>query len=360
MQLILDRQALHRIPETDRNLPKTMEYLRNALKDLSCRVFSPMEGALCAWFDMGAQQTIAFRADADALPVTEQTGLEFASRHPGYMHACGHDGHMAILLELARRLSGAQLDKNVLLVFQPAEETSGGARDLCETGVFSDYRVEAIFGLHLWPGLGKGVVATKPGPMMSRSCEVNVTFTGRTAHIAKSAEGADAMAAAVAFYRSITDFEAALPADCLRLLKFGKMDCGTVRNAVAAKARLEGSLRTFDDGVFDALWNALEHCADEAAAAFGCQVQVQRSAGYPPLCNPEDLYRRISEIVQVQQLEAPSMTTEDFSWYQQYIPGLFFFLGVGETPPLHASTFAFDEAVLAEGVRLFESIAQNF
>ena len=104
MQIIDDRRALHQIPELDRELPGTMAYLRNSLEGLSCRVFSPMEGALCAWFDFGQSSAIAFRADADALPIHEQTGLRFASRYPGKMHACGHDGHMAILLELARRL----------------------------------------------------------------------------------------------------------------------------------------------------------------------------------------------------------------------------------------------------------------
>ena len=128
MQLFEDRQALHRIPELDRALPKTMEYLQNSLSGLKCRVFSPMEGALCAWFDFGAKTAIAFRSDADALPIQEQTKLPYASCHSGRMHACGHDGHMAILLELARRLNEAEnMEHNILLVFQPAEETTGGA-----------------------------------------------------------------------------------------------------------------------------------------------------------------------------------------------------------------------------------------
>ena len=171
MPLQQDRRALHRIPELDRHLPKTMDYLKNALSGLKCQVFSPMEGALCAWFDYGQPSAIAFRSDADALPVEETTKAPYASTHPGQMHACGHDGHMAILLELARRLNGKeQLSHNVLLVFQPAEETTGGARDICRTHVFRDYHVEAIFALHLWPGLEKGVIASRKEEMMSRSC----------------------------------------------------------------------------------------------------------------------------------------------------------------------------------------------
>ena len=125
MDLTQDRRALHRVPELDRQLPQTMEYLAHGLEGLNCRVFSPMEGALAAWFDFGKGTAIAFRADADALPIAERTGADYQSNHPGCMHACGHDGHMAILLELARRLSKKKdLPHNVLLVFQPAEETS--------------------------------------------------------------------------------------------------------------------------------------------------------------------------------------------------------------------------------------------
>jgi len=129
MDLISDRRALHRIPELDRNLPETLDYLRSALEPLPCKVFSPAESALCAFFDFGRDHSLAFRADMDALPVSEATGLPFASCHPGKMHACGHDGHMAIALELARRLARREvLPHNMLLVFQPAEETTGGAQ----------------------------------------------------------------------------------------------------------------------------------------------------------------------------------------------------------------------------------------
>ena len=137
MDLISDRRALHRIPELDRDLPETLGYLRSVLEPLPCLLFSPAKSALCAFFDFGQDHSLAFRADMDALPVAEETGLPFASCHLGRMHACGHDGHMAIVLELARRLARQRsLPHNVLLVFQPAEETTGGARAICETGVF--------------------------------------------------------------------------------------------------------------------------------------------------------------------------------------------------------------------------------
>ncbi len=360
MQIIEDRRALHAIPELDRELPKTLDYLRLKLAFLSCQVFSPVEGALCAWFDFGADSAIAFRSDADALPVTENTGLAFSSRHPGRMHACGHDGHMAILLELARRLSGKKLSKNVLLIFQPAEETTGGAQDICRSGIFKKYRVEAVFGLHLWPGLPEGVVASREDEMLSRSCEVTVEIRGKAAHIAKAHEGVDAMAAGVEFYTRAYAMEAELPKDVYRLLKFGKMESGAVRNAISGYTRLEGSLRTFRDEVFHTMRSGLVTIAKDIEDTTGCAVSIHMNDGYPAVMNPPELYHKVKGWVDFQELEDPSMITEDFSWYQRRLPGMFFFLGTGDTPPLHADNFDFNEEILTKGADFFEKLAYSY
>ena len=239
MQVIQYRRALHRIPELDRDLPETLAYLRGILSPLSCTLSSPIPGALCAFFDFGRPDAIAFRSDADALPITERTGLPFASVHPGRMHACGHDGHMAMVLDLAVWLDQqTALPHNVLLLFQPAEETTGGAKDLCQSGVLEAHKVQCVFGMHLWPELPAGVIASRKREMMSRSCEVSVTITGRSSHIAKAEEGLDALAAGVEFYRRAAALEAALPPHLFRLLKFGRMESGTVRNAVSGKTVL--------------------------------------------------------------------------------------------------------------------------
>ncbi len=361
MQIIQDRRALHRIPELDRDLPETISYLRRGLLGLKCRVFSPMEGALCAWFDFGAGSALAFRADMDALPIGENSGAEYASCHPGRMHACGHDGHMAILLELARRLNGAEsLPHNILLVFQPAEETTGGAKDLCLTGVFREYQVEAIFGLHLWPGLERGTVASRANEMMARSCEVNVDVYGKSAHIARSWEGVDALAAGAEFYRRAMAMEAALPESVYRLLKFGKFSSGTVRNALSAHTHMEGSLRAFQDAVFFSLRDGLKSIGEAVAQETGCRVEVSTSEGYPAVLNPEELYRRVQSCVDFVVLDAPVMTAEDFSWYQRTLPGMFFFLGTGDSPALHTDHFDFDDSILVKGADFFEKLAKTF
>lgn len=361
MQIINDRRSLHRIPELDRELPKTMEYLRSGLEKLNCQVFSPMDGALCAYFDFGAKDALAFRSDADALPIRENTRLDFASEHPGKMHACGHDGHMAILLELARRLNEKkELPHNVLLVFQPAEETTGGAKDLCATGVFREYQVKAIFGLHLWPGLSAGEIFSRRQEMMSRSCEVTVDIYGKSAHIAKAEEGIDAMAAGVDFYSRVMAMEAALPKKVFRLLKFGRLESGTVCNAISDHTRMEGSLRAFQDDVFYSLRAGIVSIGKDIERRSGCTVNIYMNDGYPAVMNPPDLYDRARRVVEFRELEMPSMITEDFSWYQKTLPGLFFFLGLGETPALHADDFDFDEQLLVRGADFFEELAEKF
>lgn len=361
MQIIRDRRSLHQIPELDKALPKTMAYLTEALSQLGCRVFSPMEGAVCGFFDFGADQALAFRSDADALPIQEQNRCAYASRHPGRMHACGHDGHMAILLELARRIDKKQaLNRNILLVFQPAEETTGGAKDLCETRIFEQYQVEAIFGLHLWPNLEKGVIASRRGELMARSCEVTVDIAGKSAHIAKAAQGIDALAAGVEFYKKAAALEKSLPKEVFRVLNFGKMESGSVRNAISAHTHLEGSLRAFQDESFDYLRSGLLAAGKAVEESTGCTVHVGMNDGYPAVMNPPELYGKVRNLVQFRELDEPSMTAEDFSWYQKYLPGMFFFLGLGDTPALHADNFDFDESVLLHGADFFEQLAEKF
>ena len=361
MQLYEDRHALHSIPELNRDLPETMAYLKSALEGLNCALFSPIPGSLCAWFDFGAGDAIAFRSNADALPVAERTRLPFASRHPGRMHACGHDGHMAMLLELARRLSKKEsLPHNVLLIFQPAEETTGGAKDICATGIFRKYKVEAIFGIHLWPGLPEGMVASRCSEMMSRSCEVKVDIYGKSAHISEPEEGVDALAAGVEFYRKAVAMEKALPKKVFRLLKFGRLESGTVCNSISDHTHMEGSLRAFQDDVFYTMRAGIVSIGKEIERSTGCSVSIYMNDGYPAVMNPRDLHERVRRSVGFFELDKPSMVTEDFSWYQKSLPGMFFFLGVGDTPALHSDEFDFNDEVLLKGVEFFEELAEHF
>ena len=323
-------------------------------------MFSPCEGALCAFFDFGSDHAIGFRADMDALPIPEKPGAEYASVHPGCMHACGHDGHMAVLLELARRLDGKGLKHNILLLFQPAEETTGGARALCDSGVLEEYNVKSVFGLHLWPGLEAGTIFSRKNELMARSCEVTVDIYGKSAHIAKAAEGIAALMAGAEFYTKAMEMERKVPEGIFRLLKFGKFQSGTVRNALSAHTHMEGSLRAFQDDVFFSLADGLTAIGREMEDKYGCTVKVHFSDGYPAVMNPEELFDRVAKTVSFMELTEPCMTAEDFSWYQRSVPGMFFFLGLGDTPALHADTFDFEESLLLKGADFFEKLAEDF
>lgn len=344
------RRALHRIAETDCDLPRTAAYLKNVLCDLPCTVFSPVGDAVCAYFDFGKPETVALRSDMDALPIREQTGLPFASENAETMHACGHDGHMAILLTLAGLLPTTPTTRNVLLIFEPAEETTGGAKPICETGLLESYHVTRVFGLHLWPELPKNAVASRAGGMMARSCELTVTVEGRSVHLAKWREGADALAAAAEF--TLRAYALAEHQPCL--LRFGRMESGEARNSVSKSSVLQGSLRCFDDALFGKLWDGLHTLANELSEKSGCKFVLSRSEGYPPVTNDAALLAEARERFPVEEV-APTFITEDFSEYQRHAPGVFFLLGTGGEP-LHSPRFDFDETVLQTGISLFTAL----
>ncbi len=354
MQIVHDYRTLHSIPELDRALPQTRHYIQKQLAGLGCQVFSPADGAICAFFNFCQPSSLAFRADMDGLPIREQTGLPWQSRHPGTMHACGHDGHTAILLELARRLrQKTALRHNILLIFQPAEETDGGAKDICQAGVLQTHRVQAIFGLHLWPGLPKGQLFSRPGILMSRSCGIYVRFNGISAHIARADRGRDALDACCRFYRGASALSNG--SDCL--LKFGKLDAGTAPNVICDKAELWGSLRTRSPG--HRLKHTLNSLCASAAKETGCQGEISFSEGYPAVCNDPALWQLTRKKCPVFQINRTFWTADDFSFYQKTVPGLYFLLGTGNTPPLHSPDFAFNESILSTGADHFEKICET-
>lgn len=352
MQIIQDYRELHTIPEPDVRLPKTVHYIKNQLRKLNCQVFSPTEGSVCAFFDLGKRETVAFRADTDALPIREQTGLPWQSRHAGMMHACGHDGHTAILLELARRI-GRDQPHNILLIFQPGEETSGGAEPLCKTGLLQNYRVRRIFGLHLWPGLEKGQLFTRPGCLMSSTRGVTVRFTGKAAHIA-GGEGVDALDACCRFFCGARQLQGK---DSF-LLKFGMLRGGTAANVICGEAVLEGSLRTLRESDSHRLCAALNSLCKRVCQKTGCYGEIIFRPGYPAVKNDGKLLHQIQKNHPVRILDRAYMTGEDFSFYQREVPGVYFLLGLGDTPPLHSPDFAFDERVLCAGADFFTALSR--
>jgi hippurate hydrolase len=372
-QIIEFRRALHRIPELDFDLPRTRAYLTNVLTPLGCEIRDLGKAGFTAFFDNHQEATLAFRSDMDAIPIEEPDGgCAFRSEHAGAMHACGHDGHMAMLLGFATWLhahthihtskeSAAEVKTNVLLIFQAAEETTGGAQLICQSGVLKDYGVSKIYGIHLWPGQPKNRIVCRPGGFMAGTFVVEAEIEGRAAHIAEYRKGADALEAGCLFVEKAYAFEAALPQDVHRLLRFGEFHAGTANNVVAGKAHINGAIRAYDDGTFAALQDGLDAAAREAALQTGTHFEIRKSEGYPPVVNPLELYEETKKALTAtgftwHELSEPLMTAEDFAFYQREIPGLFLHLGTGVEAKLHSPAYTLDESVLITGVQIFRAL----
>ncbi len=354
--LIKHRRILHQIPELSHDLPKTKDYILSILHPLKCEIIEPAPCALCAFFSFGKKTTLAFRSDMDALPIEECNHISYASKHTGRMHACGHDAHMSALLSFAQELHELKsCEHNVMLIFQPAEETTGGALEIVKSGILQRYRTIAVFGFHVWPKLKKGQIATKAGPMMARSAEVTVTIHGETRHIAEKNKGKDALACAVSLLYNLYQKERSVPQT--HVLKFGQFQSGTARNAISNQSLLLGTLRTLDDTVFELLKQMIDDAVNEARLESGCDIEVHMNEGYPPLINDPDLVEIcVKHLDQLHLLKHANLLSEDFSYYASICPSVFFYLGLGDTPPLHSAHFQFDDTILVKIVNTYRQL----
>lgn len=359
------RRALHRIPETGYLEEKTHAYLMEQLEALhpdDLRTFAKT-GVRAVFRGNGTGRVLGFRSDIDALPVAEETGCEYASTHPGYMHACGHDGHMANLLTFAKWISDHRsiLCDDVVLLFQPAEETIGGAKRMIDEGALKDPDVQVIYGMHLMPDVPKGKIAACAGPIMAQTCEMDFVIHGKSAHGATPHLGVDAVSAMGHLITLLQTTVARCVDPCQQaLITIGKAQAGTQRNILASEARMEGIVRTFSNRVYDQLEARIR--ADLAAvdAAFGTTTEFIKRVFYPCVENDAAETERIRSMLGDAFVPAiPRMTAEDFSYYQLSVPGVFVLCGCMDdqhTAPLHASTFDFDETALVPGLALFAGL----
>lgn len=348
------RRDLHQIPETAFEEFKTHDYLVNVLKGLGFETKTYLETDVIVYIDKGASQTIAFRSDIDALPQDELTGASFKSTHPGKMHACGHDGHMAMLLEFAHYLKEHldTLTVNVLLIFQPAEEKIGGAKKLIEAGLFNDYPTNHIFGIHVYPYIDEGIIASRPGFLMAQANELTVSFKGKGSHGAMPELGIDANHMASLFLSRVYEKIATLNESSRVICTFGKISGGTVKNIIAEHASLEGTMRTFTQEDYEAVESILLQEKMTLEAEFNGEINVHIHDGYLPVYNDEKTYTLFLNAIRnhpYHELPEALLIGEDFSFYQHEVPGVFFFIGTkneakGYTHSLHSSYFNLDEA----------------
>lgn len=350
--IIENRRYLHQIPEIELNTIKTCEYIENILKKYDCTIEHPIENSITAYFDNNKKETIVFRSDMDALPIQENTDLPFKSTN-GYMHACGHDGHMAMVLELAKYAKESKY--NVLLLFQPGEEKPGGAKKIIETDYFHKYNIHAIYGTHIYPGLPKGEVYTRANEFMAGGCEFELMVYGKSSHAAQPQKGINALTAAVQLIQHALDEEKdTFDENTFHLLHFGVFHSGTAFNIIAGNAHVKGSIRYYDSKVFDTITHIIQKYQKEVEDEFKVKTEFQINHHYPPVINNKALFKDVKNIVN--ELKEPVLISEDFAYYKNVAPSLFFFLGTGEDIPLHSDKFTFDEDILYKGVENYRKL----
>ncbi|MFL6665110.1 MAG: M20 aminoacylase family protein, partial [Rhizobacter sp.] len=325
------------------------------------------------------KRSIGIRADMDALPIIEQTGLPYASGTHGKMHACGHDGHTAMLLAAAKHLSKHRnFDGTVYLVFQPAEEGGGGAREMIRDGLFEKFPMEAIFGAHNWPGMEVGQFAIKSGPAFGSSNEFKVTIRGRGAHAAMPHNGIDPVPVAChmvqAFQTIITRNKRPIDAGVISVTM---IHAGEATNVVPDSCVMEGTVRTFTLEVLDMIERRMKEIAQHTSAAFGATCEFEFVRNYPPTINhpaeTEFARRVMSEVVgpeNVLEFE-PTMGAEDFSYFLLEKPGAYFLIGNGDGSHragghgmgpcmLHNPSYDFNDELIPLGATLWVRLAEQW
>jgi hippurate hydrolase len=325
-------------------------------------------------------RAIGLRADMDALPVQEINAFPHASRHAGKMHACGHDGHTAMLLGAARHLSAhGNFDGTVYVIFQPAEEGGGGARRMMDDGLFEKCPMDAVFGMHNWPGAAVGTFGVTPGPMMASSNEFEVTIKGKGAHAAQPHKGIDPIMIAIQIAQSwqtiITRNKSPIDAGVLSITQ---IHAGSATNIIPDEATLIGTVRTFTTEVLDLIETRMRAIAEHTSAAFDAKVDFQFKRNYPPLINHVEEAAFAAEVMtgivgekNVNAQVEPTMGAEDFAFMLQEKRGCYVFIGNGEGAHraaghglgpcnLHNPSYDFNDELLPIGATYWVRLAEAF
>jgi len=373
------RRDIHAHPELCFQEQRTSDVIANALTEWGIPVHRGLgkTGVVGIVKNGSSARAVGLRADIDALPMTEVNRFAHASRHAGKMHACGHDGHTAMLLAAAKHLSRQRnFDGTVYLVFQPAEEGGGGAREMMKDGLFEQFPMEAIFGAHNWPGLGVGQFALRSGPVFASSNEFKITLRGKGAHGAMPHNGIDPVPAAC---QMVQAFQTIIsrnkrPIDT-GVISVTMIHTGEATNVIPEVCVLEGTVRTFTTEVLDLIERRMKTIAEATAAAFECRCEFEFVRNYPPTVNheAETAFARtlLGDVVgadNVFEFE-PTMGAEDFSYFLQGKPGCYFLIGNGDGTHregghgmgpcmLHNPSYDFNDDLIPLGATVWVRLAE--
>ena len=368
--LVAFRRDLHSHPELGFKEHRTSALIADALREIGLEVHTGIGGTgVVGVLRAGSSgRSVGLRADMDALPIQEETGLPHASRNAGVFHGCGHDGHVAMLLGAARHLARTRrFDGTVNFIFQPAEEGLGGAREMVKDGLFARFPCDRVFALHNWPDLPAGTVATRPGPIMAAADKFQITVEGRGAHAAMPHRTPDAILAASDLVGQLnTIVSRRIPPLSSAVLSVTRIEGGHSHNVLPAAVRLTGTVRTFDPAVQDTVEAAVRQVAEGVALASGTTVTVDYDRYYPATLNDagaaaEALEAAAAVAEHAVQAPEPAFTSEDFAFMLQACRGAYLWLGQGTdgSVPLHHPRYDFNDAVPAQGIRLHAALAER-
>lgn len=373
-ELIAIRRYLHQYPELGLSEFNTADFIARQLIEFGYEVTRGLgrTGLVATLRNGVSNRALAIRADIDALPIEEETGVEYASRNKGLMHACGHDGHTAMLLGAARILAERKnFDGTMHLIFQPAEENFGGAKLMIDDGLFERFPCDAVFGLHNDPSLAFGQIGVKDGAMMAAVDECRIVVNGRGGHGAEPQDTADPIVCGASIIMALQTIASrnVHPLDPT-VVTVGAFHAGTVSNVIPERAEMVLTIRSFDPIVRNELENRIRMIAEGQAASYGMTVTIDYKRGYEATINHQtettfvrNLAKRVFGEEKVVDLPRPSMGSEDFAYMLAERPGTYFLLGTKRSdndPPLHHPRFDFNDDVLPIGTSFWVELAEAY
>jgi hippurate hydrolase len=369
-ELVDIRHRLHQMPETGFEERQTSAFVAGILEGWGLEVTRGLATTgLVATLDRGGDRAIGLRADMDALPIIEETGAAYASRTPGMMHACGHDGHTAMLVGAAwRLLHDEDFRGKAHFIFQPAEETAGGAARMIADGLFERFPCDAVFALHNFPGLAAGRFSARPGAMMAAIDAATLTVRGAGGHGARPEDTIDPVVAASSIVMALqTMISRNVPPQEAGVVTVGAFHAGSACNIIPDEAVLEISLRATDPAVREMLCRRLETIAHAQAASYGAEARIDWQVGYPVTINDPAATELAASVVRdtfgpdaFAPLDKPMMGSEDFAFMLEKVPGAYLFLGNGDSAGLHTSRYDFNDGLLERGPAFLHVLAKRF
>ncbi|SCM74299.1 Hippurate hydrolase [uncultured Pleomorphomonas sp.] len=370
-ELVDIRHRLHQMPETGYEERQTSAFVADLLSGWGLEVTRDLAATgLVATLDRGGDgRAIGLRADMGGLPIVEETGAAYASRTPGMMHACGHDGHTTMLIGAAfRLLHDDDFRGRVHFIFQPAEETAGGAARMIGDGLFERFPCDAVFALHNYPGLATGRFSARPGAMMAAIDAATLTVRGAGGHGARPEDTVDPVVAAASIVMALqTAVSRNVPPQEAGVITVGAFHAGSACNVIPDEAVLEVSLRATDPAVRTRLCRRFEEIVRLQAASFGAEARIDWQVGYPVTMNDAAAVDLAAAVIRdtfgddaFEPLDRPMMGSEDFAFMLEKVKGAYLFLGNGDSAGLHSSRYDFNDALLERGPAFLHALARRF